>query len=381
MKILLLCEGDAESPHGSFSGTSYSIVQELRSRGHAVGILDVELRGWERWLAAGLSFVPDRRRWGARFRLGRTGFALRSRRARRPRVGALPDVVLQIGATFAPPSTGQVVLYCDSNIRMAERGRASGYSDAAYLSPSEVERIAAREASVYGGAAAILTISERLRRSFIEDFGIPANRVVAVHAGPNFAIPVRTAPRSQRTGPPTVLFVGKQFERKGGDLLLEAFRAVRERLPDARLVVVGPSRIPSAAGVECLGFLRKDDAVQAARLREVYEESDVFCLPTRYEPFGIAFLEAMVFSLPCVGPDAWAVPEIIADGRTGFTCPPEDPRALAERLLKLLSNPELARRLGEAGRRRAEEYFTWPATVSRMLAAIEPLMARKTSVA
>jgi glycosyltransferase involved in cell wall biosynthesis len=93
----------------------------------------------------------------------------------------------------------------------------------------------------------------------------------------------------------------------------------------------------------------------------------VFCLPTRFEPFGIAFIEAMYFGLPCVGTDAWAVPEMIVDGKTGFTIPIDDLDALTDRLLRLLGDRALARRMGRAGRGRAERHFTWEGTVQRMM--------------
>ena len=85
----------------------------------------------------------------------------------------------------------------------------------------------------------------------------------------------------------------------------------------------------------------------------------MFCLPTRYEPFGIVFLEAMYHSLPVVATRVWAVPEIVEDGETGFMVPRDDADALAERLLFLLKNPEAAREMGRAGRTRAASRFTW----------------------
>jgi len=101
----------------------------------------------------------------------------------------------------------------------------------------------------------------------------------------------------------------------------------------------------------------------------------VFCLPTRFEPFGIAFIEAMYFALPCIGTDAWAVPEMIENGETGFTIPIDDLDALTDRLLRLLSDPVLARRMGQAGRQRAESYFTWEGVVQRMTRAIRPALS------
>jgi glycosyltransferase involved in cell wall biosynthesis len=167
--------------------------------------------------------------------------------------------------------------------------------------------------------------------------------------------------------------VGRQFHRKGGDLLVQAFRRVRERLPHARLLIAGPSAAPAHdPGTSFLGDLNKNDPAGWAALVAAYRSADVFCLPTRFEPFGIAFIEAMCFGLPCVGTDAWAVPEMVVDGETGFTIPVDDVDALTDRLLRLLSDPELARTMGRAGRIRAERYFTWQRVVERMTQAMAP---------
>src|SRR6185503_3553334 len=127
-------------------------------------------------------------------------------------------------------------------------------------------------------------------------------------------------------------------------------------------------------GIVCVGDLDKNSADGWAALAAAYMAADVFALPTRFEPFGVAFVEAMHFGLPCIGPLAWAVPEIIADGETGFTVPIEVD-ALADRPLRLLTDRALARAMGEAGRQRALERFTWPRVVGRMLEAMVPLAA------
>ena len=287
-------------------------------------------------------------------------------------------MILQIGATFRSGGAAPVVLFCDSNIRLAQRARTTGHGEAAELPDEEVAAIAAREQTVYDSAAAIMTLSHMVGRSFAQDFGVREEKIHTIHAGPNLAAEVDPdaleRARAERTGHrPTVLFVGRQFERKGGDLLLRSFRIVREAVPDAQLIIVGPEGVAgvgSADGVVCLGFLDPDDPVDRERLRSAYVEADVFCLPTRFEPFGIVFLEAMFHGLPCIGPDAWAIPEIIEDGETGFLSPSGDEAALAEKMVRLLRDPELARRMGGAGSRRARGYFTWPATIERMNAVL-----------
>jgi alpha-maltose-1-phosphate synthase len=374
MRILMVCEGNAENPEESFSGSAHSILRTLRSEGVEVTTADAELYGAHRLLGALLTFTPNRRRWSVRFRLGSTAAALRTAVARRSIVGSRGrvDAILQIGATFRPEGREAVpyYLYCDSNIRMAERGKATGFSQAAAMTEAERRVVVARERAVYGAASGIFTISDRLRRSFIEDFGIAPERVHAVRAGPNFdpaEVPGERAPVRE----PNILFVGTQFQRKGGDVLLEAFRVVRRSLPAARLTIIGPRDLAIAdEGVDMVGHLRQDDPSARRRLLDAYASAAVYCLPTRYEPFGISYLEAMYFGVSCVGTDTGAVPEMIINGETGYLVPVDDAAALADRLLALLTNAELAARMGDAGRRRAREVFTWPAAIDRMLAVM-----------
>lgn len=375
MRILVLCEGNADS-WGCWSGTARSIVDQLRLDGHTVDVGDVDLSGVDRWAAAAATISFPRRRWGTRYHLGAVPFELRSRRAaahiaaRRGRI----DAILQIGATFRPAGRANVpyFLCCDSNIRVAQRGASSGYSDASALAHDDVKAIARREHAVYAGAAGILTLSEQLRQSFVDDFEIPPHRVRATYAGPNLdlsRVPASMPRRGDR--PPTVLFVGLQFHRKGGDLLVESFRRVRNRVPAARLLMAGvPQGQVQEPGVECLGELDKRTDEGWVALVAAYASADVFALPTRFEPFGVAFVEAMHFGVPCVGPNAWAVPEIVADGETGFTVPPGDVDALTDRLVRLLTDPALARTMGDAARARARALFTWPHVVGRMVDAM-----------
>jgi glycosyltransferase involved in cell wall biosynthesis len=380
MRILLLCEGDGEC-WSSWSGITRSLVDHLRLAGHIVEVANVDVRSIDRWIAAAATFSPRRQRWGTRYHLGNVPFRLRSWRARRivETREAAADVVVQIGATF--DATGSATnlpccLCCDSNILMAGRGVDSGYSDASKLTSLEVSAVAEREGTVYRRAAAIFPLSERLRRSFVEDFGVKSDRVRAIYAGPNLdPSGVAIDPGARSGHPPTILFVGLQFHRKGGDVLLRSFRQIHRQLPGARLVLAGvPKDFVSEPGVTCLGVLDRNKTDEAAQLADAYATADVFAMPTRFEPFGIAFVEAMHFGLPCVGPRAWAVPEIIDDGETGFTIPPDDEGALTNRLLRLLRTPMLARSMGAEGRRKAQRLFTWPRVVDRMSTVLSSIV-------
>jgi alpha-maltose-1-phosphate synthase len=373
--ILLLCEGNAET-RDSWSGTSKSLVDSLRAVGHTVYCGDVDLYGITRVAVLAATWAPTRFRWWARYHLGAVPFEFRSRRAQkhiRAYKGRI-DLILQIGATFEPRGRGTIpyVLYCDGNARFAERGQTGGQAEVTALTPAELADTIDRECSVYGSASAVMTLSEVLRQSFIEDFGKPEDRTVTVGAGPNFdpaeALGIEVTAAKQ----PTILFVGRSFERKGGDLLLSAFSTVREHVPDAQLVIAGPSNLDIAGpGIRLLGSLRKEVPEEWAVLRDAYSGASVFCLPTRFEPFGLVFVEAMFFGLPCVGPDSWAVPEIIVSEETGILVPPGDEAALAEALITLLQAPEQARQMGRAGRARAIQRLGWDAVAARVDAVLD----------
>jgi glycosyltransferase involved in cell wall biosynthesis len=375
MNILLLAEGDAER-YDAWSGSAKSLVDHLRAAGHHVVTADVDLYGAGRWLAAARAFSPKRPRWAVKFHLADPGYRARSLKAseaiaRHREV----DGVIQIGARFEPAGCGPLpyAVFCDSNIQMSLEGSRYGVSDAVWLRPAEFEAIRRREAEMYRQSCVVLTISEYLRRSFVEDFGLAPGRVCNVGAGPNLDVSrIPAPPTAPRQGDPTVLFVGKEFQRKGGRHLLEAFRAIRARLPSARLVIVGPTSPPaSEPGVTWHGNLDKNQPDGWARLVAAYREADVLCLPSLFEPFGISILEAMLFGVPCVGTAEWAIPEMILDGTTGFTVPRGDTAALTDRLLRILTDPALARRMGLAGRRRAEEHFSWPVVAARIVDRLE----------
>ena len=381
MNILFLCEGDPET-HDSWSGVSQSIVTHLRALGHTVIPGDVDLYGAARVRVLARTVAMPRKRWWVRYHLNGAAFEARSARAAAHvrAAGSDIDVILQIGATFRVPedTKAPVALFCDSNIIFARDAGPSGYSEAAMLTGPEIEAIRRREDGVYAGARRIFTMSHMVERSFRDDFAYPVERLMTVHCAPNIPFPEPASEERPDGGPPTVLFVGRDFERKGGPLLLEAFAAVRRSVPGARLRFVGckpPDTPPPWA--DFIGFQSRDTEAGREAMDRFYRTASAYCLPTRFEPFGTSFVEAMGYGLPCVGPDAWAVPEIIVDGKTGYLVPPEDPSALADALARVLADPPHARRMGAAGRTRALEHFTWPIITSRMSTALEGLLVER----
>lgn len=377
MRMLFLAEGDPETD--AWSGSSAAILRVLRQRGHEVLTRDVAEGRLARYLGMALGFSLTRDRWAARYHFGSVGFRARSGRARvaRGAVTPSPDLILQVGATFDGIGASGLpgFLYCDGNVRTAARNAPWG--QVAALSQGEQDRMARREGAVYRAAAGIFAMSEYLRRSFIRDFGLAEDRVVTVHAGANLD-PRKVVERpAVVSGAPTVLFVGKQWEPKGGPEVLAAFRQVRERIPDARLRIVGCTpEVGGAPGVEVVGRISKATPEGEQRLSEVYRSADVFCMPSHFDAFGIVFVEAMLHGIACIGADRCAMPEIIQQDVTGWVAPAGDVTALRDRLLQALSDREALIGMGRRGRERARALFTWDAVADRMLAAMERIRSR-----
>jgi glycosyltransferase involved in cell wall biosynthesis len=241
-------------------------------------------------------------------------------------------------------------LYTDhtylANLRYAEPKPLLPVADA-WL---EMERDLYKRANCSFAASRFAALSIR------EDYGVPEARVVCVLSGGNVAVGDEVA--LERTGR-VILFVGVDWERKGGPELLAAFRTVRAKVPGAELWIVGCEPAMKEAGVKILGRIPPGDVA------DCYRKADVFCVPSRVEPAGAVFSEAAAHGLPVVATRVGGIPDRVEDGITGFL---SEPALLAERLERLLSDPELRARFGAAGRVMARERFTWAAVCGRMAA-------------
>lgn len=220
------------------------------------------------------------------------------------------------------------------------------------------------EREIYNHARHIFVMSEHVRSSLCEDYGVDPSRVTTVFGGSNVdpsSAPLENDGYRNRT----VVFVGVDWERKGGPALAAAFSKLRASVPDARLVVVGCRPALGQSWCEEIGRVPPNE-VKRHLLR-----ASVFCLPTRIEPFGIAVIEAFSHRLPAVVSSVGAMPTLVRHGESGLVVPPDDPEALAFALRELLTDPEMCRRLGEAGHRDANERFTWPAVGKKLRARID----------
>lgn len=208
------------------------------------------------------------------------------------------------------------------------------------------------ERDLYARAVCSFVSSGFAAESLCEDYGVPEERIEIVFSGSNVA----GGEPGQRNGR-VILFVGVDWERKGGPELVAAFREVRASRADAELWIAGCSPAVNEAGVRILGRLTPE------QVAECYAQADVFCLPSRMDPSASVLAEAASYGLPIVATPVGGNPERVENGLTGFLCEPQE---LAGRLVQLLNEPKLRRKFGEAGRRLVNERFMWESVCGRM---------------
>jgi phosphatidyl-myo-inositol dimannoside synthase len=226
-----------------------------------------------------------------------------------------------------------------------------------------------------------------------------AERVQAAHAnlGPIEVCPLALLPESLMTSGSSgsgvdaellrqirensVLIVGRinSTERHKGHLqLIHSWPHVLKHVPDAQLVIVGrgddmtflKSKVRDA-GSE--GRVLFTNWVSEHTLAAIYERVAVYAMPSNGEGFGLVFLEAMKHRLPCIGSTSDASREIVAEGKSGFLVNQADEEMLVQRIVTLLTEPGLRRRMGEESFRRLNECFSFEQFEKRLVCALKPL--------
>ncbi len=359
LRIALVANGPAEDPHTN-SGVANGMLQALRTHSSVdqVTIIDAGFRGfWKAAVALGAFKLPPAG-WRVKYSQGRLAVWMRTKLVQRQisRHDTAFDVVLLIRGLYKPLDC-PYVLFIDSTAVLTH----DVWPELALSSGGHIWAIQADSAQLRG-AAHVFTASRLAAEHVVLDYGVPRDRVSPVGGGLNYAlaeVPEQTSPST-----PTVLFVGHDFRRKGGDVLVEAFRQVRAEIPHAQLRLVGRQtlQVKNEPGVTALGEV--DDRRQLSRL---YSAASVFCLPARFEPYGLVLVEAMGHGVPCVATRVGAIPEILADGTLGLLVDAEDVAGLADALITLLRDPELQARLSSRGRADVEATKTWDMVADRVV--------------
>jgi len=251
------------------------------------------------------------------------------------------------------------------------------------------------EKTAIESADAVIAVSEGTRKEVLECYELDSSKVRVIHNGIDLDIFRRADPKPALekyklpTGKPYLLFVGRITRQKG---VLHLVRALEHATRDLDAILCAGAPDTEEIGREMEGLVRDlqkkrpgvhwvRDMVPVSDLVRLYSGATLFVCPSIYEPFGIINLEAMACSCPVVASKVGGIPEAVADGETGILVPfeskgppsyePKDPdrfaRDLGAAVNELAKDPALRKRMGEAGRRRVEEKFSWGMIARRTL--------------
>ena len=225
---------------------------------------------------------------------------------------------------------------------------------------------------------AVLTVSRNSAADIVRDFAVPAERLTVVPVG--VETDVFRPPASPRVPGRIVATASADVPLKGLVPLLEAVAKLRTER-DVELVVVGRAK-PGGAAASAIDRLGLSDAVRflsglsEPALVDLFGSAEIAVVPSLYEGFSLPAIEAMACGTPLVATTAGALPEVVGpDGVSALHVPPGDPEALAAAMGRLLDDPELAARLGAAGRQRVVEHFTWRAVARSTVAWYRSVLA------
>jgi hypothetical protein len=351
VRVAVILQGDAADPK-AWSGIPAGVSAGLVELGIEAVPIDARMRGSHQLARLmGLDWI------------GQTTNPLLAAGGGRRAARALPvtgaTAAIAIGSGFSLPAGIPAATLDDLTVAQAVTESGAGYSG---LDPRGVRRWRDRQAANYRRAAACCVASEWVAGSVRDDYGIETAKVHVVGFGRN--APEQVIDRDWSV--PRFLFIGREWDRKQGPAVLEAFARLRERIPAATLDLVGAHAAVTAPGVSDHGFLPLDDPTARERHAALIARATCLVLPSRFEAFGIAYVDAAAAGVPSIGTTRGGAAEAIGDG--GVLVDPEDREALLAAMLDL-ADPERARSLGQLALVHSRG-FTWPRVTERILGAL-----------
>jgi glycosyltransferase involved in cell wall biosynthesis len=229
------------------------------------------------------------------------------------------------------------------------------------------------EERVFAAATGITCFSHFVRRSVVDDYGVPEEKVTTIYPATRLSSFANIHRKYVAVEPVRLLFVGNDFVRKGGEDLL-AVVAQGIGVPcELDIVSNDPISVSQFPGVR----LHKGIRPYSQELIQLYQAADIFVMPTREDCLGHVFVEAMAAGLPTVGSTVMAVPEVVRDGITGLGVPPGDLVALRLAIQRLALDPSLRETFGLQGRRVAMEEFDPEMNATRTMQLYRSVLGKR----
>ncbi|MBL4883362.1 MAG: glycosyltransferase family 4 protein [Planctomycetaceae bacterium] len=215
----------------------------------------------------------------------------------------------------------------------------------------------------------IIAVSVSVKSELLTQPNITGEMVKVIHSGVEYIPDDHIRPVLASNCTPVIGTAGPLEEIKGGLFFLQAARKVLNVLPDLEFLVAGtgPEERRLRQLARSLGIEKQVTFVSSLySFQESLRAMDIFCLPSLQQGLGTIMLEAMACSRPVIASSVGGIASTIVDGDTGLLIPPSNSDAIAEKLIFLLQNPDLARNIGEAGKKHVRKNFRVDQTVRRV---------------
>jgi glycosyltransferase involved in cell wall biosynthesis len=213
----------------------------------------------------------------------------------------------------------------------------------------------------YRNAEAMIVVSQGEKKDLIDNFKMPEERIHVVYNPVNSEMISKMSSEeiNLKINKPVIVTAGRLVYQKGFDILLRAFRKARNII-ESKLLILGAGEKEKELMSLCTSLKLQEDVMFLGFQENPFKfmkEASVFCLASRYEGLGNVILEAMALGVPVIATDCRSGPgEILGEGKYGILVPVENPDAIAEAIIKVLSDSQLRERLADLSLKRAEDF-------------------------
>lgn len=273
--------------------------------------------------------------------------------------------VLQVGTHAYALNTSRK-FYCVTDMTV-KQAVDSGHFQMSQLRHDEACKAIDAQKRMFDSCEKTFVLCQWTWESVVNDYAQSPDKVVVVGAGANMP---ELEPSESKYSSHQILFVGYDWVRKGGPLLVDAFRLVRKQIPNATVNIVGSTPKIFEEGVKVIGSVNKATRSGRAKIERLYQEANCFCILPDFDPFPNALIEAQATGTPVISLATGSRDEAVKDNVTGILVKKRDCREVAAALLKILSDPNRAHEMGLAGRKLVLHKFTWQNVVENILSHI-----------
>ncbi|WP_168186890.1 glycosyltransferase family 4 protein [Elizabethkingia sp. JS20170427COW] len=207
----------------------------------------------------------------------------------------------------------------------------------------------------------------------VQHYKIPKKKVIVNMFGTNMFIP-KNNEYTQDVGTFNILFFAGRWELKGGPIAYEAYKILKQKYPNILFTIVGCTPNLQDPDVKIIPFINKNTADGIHKIHKILTQTNILLLPTRNEAYGVVFCETAAFGIPSISTKTGGVPEIIVEGKTGYTLPLDaGAEEYAQIIENLILHPEQLQELSKNARQRYEEVLNWKVWGEKMKEVINHL--------